>query len=205
MIPLQRPDRDLRAGLAGDDRRHDERCGDGHAGAQLGLAVPLCLEAAHVQSAAQHWLRRIAVPTLVLWGESDRIVTPAMAALCTANSGRDIRTIAAAGHSSGTRTAETQFTEADRLDSCRHEHAVHRLHDGWYPDDNWRWRGVFGAYWEIRGTPFTVREVAPDPAPAAGRESRHGRNHQRAQGNFRGVMVCMEGGQHGIYLCGSGG
>jgi pimeloyl-ACP methyl ester carboxylesterase len=25
----------------------------------------------------KHWLRRISVPTLVLWGESDRIVTPA--------------------------------------------------------------------------------------------------------------------------------
>jgi hypothetical protein len=24
---------------------------------------------------------------------------------------------------------------------------------------------VFGPYWEIRDTPFTVREVAPDPAP----------------------------------------
>jgi hypothetical protein len=50
-------------------------------------------------------------------------------------------------------------------------HAVVLLHDGWYSDDTGGGVAIYGAYWEIRGTHFTVREVAPDPAPAAGRES----------------------------------
>lgn len=47
----------------------------------------------------KHWLHRIAVPSLVLWGESDRIVTPeygrGYAALIP---GAQFETIAAAGH-----------------------------------------------------------------------------------------------------------
>jgi len=47
----------------------------------------------------KHWLRRIAVPTLVLWGDSDRIVTPeygrAYAALIP---GAQFAAIAGAGH-----------------------------------------------------------------------------------------------------------
>ena len=44
-------------------------------------------------------------------------------------------------------------------------HHVVKLHDGWYADDSGGGVAVFGPYWEIRDTPFTVREVAPDPAP----------------------------------------
>jgi len=44
-------------------------------------------------------------------------------------------------------------------------HHVVTLHDGWYADDSGGGVAVFGPYWEIRDTPFTVREVAPDPAP----------------------------------------
>ena len=45
------------------------------------------------------WLRRIAVPTLVLWGESDRIVTPEYGrAYAQRIPGATFRTIAAAGH-----------------------------------------------------------------------------------------------------------
>jgi pimeloyl-ACP methyl ester carboxylesterase len=45
------------------------------------------------------WLRRIAVPTLVLWGESDRIVTPEYGrAYSQRIPGATFRTIAAAGH-----------------------------------------------------------------------------------------------------------
>jgi pimeloyl-ACP methyl ester carboxylesterase len=45
------------------------------------------------------WLRRIAVPALVLWGESDRIVTPEYGqAYAQRIPGATFRTIAAAGH-----------------------------------------------------------------------------------------------------------
>lgn len=45
------------------------------------------------------WLRRIAVPTLVLWGDSDRIVTPAYGrAYAQRIPEATFRTIAAAGH-----------------------------------------------------------------------------------------------------------
>ncbi len=53
-------------------------------------------------------------------------------------------------------------------------HHVVALHDGWYADDAGGGVAVFGPYWEIRDTPFTVREVAPDPAPLSrqgGREN----------------------------------
>jgi hypothetical protein len=43
-------------------------------------------------------------------------------------------------------------------------HNVVTLHDGWYADDTGGGVTIFGPYWEIRDTPFTVREVAPDPA-----------------------------------------
>ncbi len=46
-----------------------------------------------------YWLRRIAVPTLVLWGEADRIVTPAYGqAYAQQIPGAAFRTIAEAGH-----------------------------------------------------------------------------------------------------------
>ena len=45
--------------------------------AELGGALPLRLAPVHVQPAAQALAGRIAVPTLVLWGASDGIVTPA--------------------------------------------------------------------------------------------------------------------------------
>ena len=45
------------------------------------------------------WLRRIDVPTLVLWGESDRIVTPAYGrAYADSIPGARFQTIPAAGH-----------------------------------------------------------------------------------------------------------
>jgi pimeloyl-ACP methyl ester carboxylesterase len=45
------------------------------------------------------WLRRIAAPTLVLWGESDRIVTPAYGREYAQRiPGATFRTVAAAGH-----------------------------------------------------------------------------------------------------------
>lgn len=52
-------------------------------------------------------------------------------------------------------------------------HNVVTLHDGWYADDNGGGVAIFGPYWEIRDTPFSVREVAPDPLPIAreGRET----------------------------------
>ncbi len=51
-------------------------------------------------------------------------------------------------------------------------HNVVTLHDGWYADDTGGGVAIFGPYWEIRDTPFTVRETAPDPLPAARREAR---------------------------------
>ena len=45
-------------------------------------------------------------------------------------------------------------------------HNVVTLHDGWYADDTGGGVAIFGLYWEIRDTPFTVCEVAPDPAQA---------------------------------------
>jgi hypothetical protein len=45
-------------------------------------------------------------------------------------------------------------------------HDVVTLHDGWYADDIGGGVTVFGPYWEIRDTPFSVKEAAPDPAPA---------------------------------------
>jgi len=47
---------------------------------------------------------------------------------------------------------------------CAGHHVV-ALHDGWYADDAGGGVAVFGPFWEIRDTPFTVREVAPDPEP----------------------------------------
>jgi hypothetical protein len=44
-------------------------------------------------------------------------------------------------------------------------HHVVALHDGWYADDSGGGVAIFGPYWEIRDTPFTVREAAPDPTP----------------------------------------
>jgi pimeloyl-ACP methyl ester carboxylesterase len=47
----------------------------------------------------RRWLRRVSVPTLVLWGESDRIVTPEYGrAYAAAIPGARFETIAAAGH-----------------------------------------------------------------------------------------------------------
>jgi hypothetical protein len=51
-------------------------------------------------------------------------------------------------------------------------HNVVTLHDGWYADDTGGGVAIFGPYWEIRNTPFTVREVAPDPSPATRPEDR---------------------------------
>ena len=51
-------------------------------------------------------------------------------------------------------------------------HHVVMLHDGWYADDTGGGVAVFGPYWEIRDTPFTVREAAPDPAPLSKQHDR---------------------------------
>jgi hypothetical protein len=62
------------------------------------------------------------------------------------------------------------FTLGDPEAARRSGHKVVPLHDGWYADDTGGGVAIFGPYWEIRDTPFTVREVAPDPAPATRRE-----------------------------------
>ena len=50
-------------------------------------------------------------------------------------------------------------------------HNVVALHDGWYADDAGGGVTIYGPYWEIRDTHFTVREVAPDPTPTASQEA----------------------------------
>lgn len=55
-------------------------------------------------------------------------------------------------------------------------HNVVTLHDGWYADDHGGGVAIFGPYWEIRDTPFTVRETAPDPAPVAREDRRTEQN-----------------------------
>ncbi|HUB11735.1 MAG TPA: hypothetical protein VMB34_07235 [Acetobacteraceae bacterium] len=71
------------------------------------------------------------------------------------------------------RTPAIVAEQTDRVDwfclgdpvAARHAgHAVVTLHDGWYADDSGGGVAIYGPYWEIRDTPFTVREVAPDPA-----------------------------------------
>jgi len=59
------------------------------------------------------------------------------------------------------------FCLGDPEAARRAGHDVVTLHDGWYADDTGGGVAIFGPYWEIRDTPFTVREVAPDPATAA--------------------------------------
>lgn len=59
------------------------------------------------------------------------------------------------------------FCLGDPEAARRAGHDVVALHDGWYADDTGGGVTIFGPYWEIRDTPFTVREAAPDPAPAA--------------------------------------
>ena len=49
-------------------------------------------------------------------------------------------------------------------------HEVVALHDGWYADDSGGGVTIFGPYWEIRDTPFRVREAAPDPPRQASSE-----------------------------------
>ena len=74
--PAKRPDGRVRAGLAGCYRRHDAGRGDGRLARNWDS---LCLYAwrPHMYNPQlKHWLRRISVPSLVLWGASDRIVTP---------------------------------------------------------------------------------------------------------------------------------
>ena len=55
---------------------------------------------------------------------------------------------------------------------CAGHHIV-ALHDGWYADDTGGGVAVFGPYWEIRDTPFTVREAAPDPPPQPRQDGDH--------------------------------
>lgn len=75
----------------------------------------------------------------------------------------------------GRRTPSLVATAADQVDwFCLGDAEAARrggldvvlLHDGWYADDTGGGVAVFGAYWEIRDTPFSVKEVAPDPSPA---------------------------------------
>jgi len=72
------------------------------------------------------------------------------------------------------RTPAIVSKDADRVDwfclgdpeaARRAGHTVVTLHDGWYADDSGGGVVIFGPYWEIRDTPFTVREAAPDPPP----------------------------------------
>jgi hypothetical protein len=62
-------------------------------------------------------------------------------------------------------TAVDWFTVGDPDAARRLGQNVVALHDGWYADDTGGGVAIFGPYWEIRDTHFTVREVAPDPAP----------------------------------------
>lgn len=59
------------------------------------------------------------------------------------------------------------FCLGDADAARRAGHDVVTLHDGWYADDSGGGVTIFGPYWEIRDTPFSVREAAPDPAPVA--------------------------------------
>ena len=174
-------------------------------------------------------LHRIAVPTLVLWGESDRIVTPeygrAYAGLIP---GARFAAIERAGHhpeleqpatfvervatfldgggSGGARChdvhrpherrparpdrrrpqgaaphAQIVPNAAGKIDYfCVAEEAavaklhdqgfeVVRLRDGWYADDSGGGIVIFGhgRFWEVRDTPFTVKEAAGPAETAA--------------------------------------
>jgi len=57
------------------------------------------------------------------------------------------------------------FCLGDPETARRAGHTALTLHDGWYADDSGGGIAIFGPYWEIRDTPFTVRETAPDPVP----------------------------------------
>ena len=58
------------------------------------------------------------------------------------------------------------FCVGDPEAARRAGHVVVALHDGWYADDSGGGVVIYGPYWEIRDTHFSVREVAPDPLPA---------------------------------------
>jgi hypothetical protein len=60
------------------------------------------------------------------------------------------------------------FCLGDPEAARRAGHAVVALHDGWYADDAGGGVAIYGPYWEIRDTHFTVCEAAPGPAPADG-------------------------------------
>jgi hypothetical protein len=62
------------------------------------------------------------------------------------------------------------FCVGDPEAAQRAGHEVVTLHDGWYADDSGGGVVIFGPYWEIRDTPFSVREAAPDPDLAAERQ-----------------------------------
>ena len=60
------------------------------------------------------------------------------------------------------------FCDGD-LDAARAKGLnVVALHDGWYADDTGGGVTIWGQgrFWEIRDTPFTVRETSADAAPA---------------------------------------
>lgn len=59
------------------------------------------------------------------------------------------------------------FCLGDAEAARRASHHVVLLHDGWYEDDTGGGVTIFGPYWEIRDTPFSVKEAAPDPPAAA--------------------------------------
>jgi hypothetical protein len=62
------------------------------------------------------------------------------------------------------------FCRGDAEAARRAGHDVVALHDGWYADDAGGGVAIFGTYWEIRDTPFTVLEAAPDPPPSPRQE-----------------------------------
>jgi len=57
------------------------------------------------------------------------------------------------------------FIVGDPEAARRAGHTVVALHDGWYADDTGGGVVIFGPYWEIRDTPFIVREISSDPSP----------------------------------------
>jgi hypothetical protein len=76
------------------------------------------------------------------------------------------RTPALASPGSATEDLTDWFCLGEPEAARQSGHSVVMLHDGWYPDDQGGGVVIYGPFWEIRDTPFTVREAAPDPAPA---------------------------------------
>ena len=205
---------DLRARLAGDDQRRDDGCGDDHACPELGFAVPVCLAAAHVQSATE---TLAASDQRADEGDLGRGRSHRHAGLwpslrrphsrCGIHRHRRRRPSPGTGTTGRVRDRGHGIHEAS-ADDVHHSHrrrtAVRRrihhpvdtahagvgrpaargifsataipttakaqrlnvvpVHDGWYADDTGGGVAIWGQgrFWEIRDTPFTVRETSAE-------------------------------------------